>query len=648
MQKGLIGLALALAATGLYLAWSEAPQHVDADVAVEAETASPAAQRSKALTLPEPAAARPEAEPVAETREAVVAPEPAQPAGVWTGRIVLATESGELGGELDGMIELWAWTGNRASTFQAPVVRGTFTVEPGEVDSLSVHTLTLDGWHPRLDTPDERYDSNGEEIVIRAHEAEPLILNVLDLRTGAHLDHVTIRSGAASGGFFGDNLTAYPTGRLDVDVLLREASSPVRCFPPSELANSTATPLHVYSPGHAWTPISVDFSTGGEREIRLPLGGDLEVHISGPRPRGSTALRIRRRGSEDKKPYLERPSPRGGRKEATLELTGVAVGDYVVTYELGKWYDESLVLGKAEVTVTPGGHHRVQLEIEAAPEVQRARLAGELHASREWELEEASLLAVLQGPTESGIEERIHLPPSKLHKTEGTDSTWTFDFGDVPVGDYRLEAEARSLGLRVQCTSEMVVPTEGLLDASITFPPAGRVHVELIDPATGAPCSIRSMSWRNRPDGGPATGGSARLKKDSTGFDFLATVGKIRLRAFGNDYVNLDEDITVVEGANDFTVELELACKLRIRFVDGETTVPLTTNWYPSPKHLDGTGKLLYVSTSLEGWSTALSEPGDYVFEMPRMPGFAPIPDQTITVRRSETTKFVVQLTRGD
>ncbi|MCA9002202.1 MAG: hypothetical protein KDB61_09775, partial [Planctomycetes bacterium] len=89
---------------------------------------------------------------------------------------------------------------------------------------------------------------------------------------------------------------------------------------------------------------------------------------------------------------------------------------------------------------------------------------------------------------------------------------------------------------------------------------------------------------------------------------------------------------------------------LEILFLDGETTVPIDGSYYPSPEPLSGEGQLLYTTSGTEGFKTALSEPGAYLFkadQLPKFEGFEPIPEQTITVVRGELTVHKIQLVRS-
>ncbi|MEE8466822.1 MAG: hypothetical protein V3T22_00105, partial [Planctomycetota bacterium] len=409
-------------------------------------------------------------------------------------------------------------------------------------------------------------------------------------------------------------------------------------------SQSADTVYLVHSPGFAWKAIHLDFSHGGEREIQLEAGGDVEIEVVGDVPERGAYLRLRQLDATGLVPYVELDL----REAGPMEISGLAPGAYRVTAGMGAWYEQSQVLGEVGMEIKAGERAQVELQVELPLKPVQARLAGNVVVPTEWELSSFWLEAKLNGSAVILMERRRRISMQEMEELAGQPPMWSFDFGEIPTGPYALELSGRGELGRIEYSMRITLEPGGLGNVRFELPPPATVVVHLLDAATGQPAEVQSIHWG-------ALGPSARYNSGLTNespmegahhFEFAAPVGAIQVGSFGSGYDTLGEELQIHSGRNEFTFKLDRECPLTITFLDGEAPVLLAERWYPKPEHLDGEGKLLYTTSGTSGFKTGLSQPGRYVFEFPDFPDFEPIPSQTITVQRGEPTNHVIQLVR--
>lgn len=643
----LVVAVLVLLGGALFFLWnlgspSAAPARV-LEPAVEAGEADPGCLPD----LGEARVAPPEKEartPVASEGSAVDEPGPEAVVAADTrqGRVVLVEDSGVERSDLDGTIEVILWRGRSGSSKELEVTGGAFELELDGADRISVTELSLDG---RNAVPDESHSQLSLEegpIVVRAHWPRELRLSVLDAAAGVHLGGITV---ARSEGWLMDDMQ-HPGAVTPSRTVVVDGSSSLSLFPSSREVRSADTTWFVHSPGYAWQPVHLDLSYGGEREVRLEPGGDVEVRIVGERPGGKLCLRFRTEGREDSRPLAEVEL----RGEAPVEVVGLPVGTFRLTLESGHWFEDPVEYGGIELTVAAGGRSVHDLVIDVPTEVQLARLAGRVVLPAEWGLDAFRLTAELDGTPPAGAEAKRELRRSAMEKLPGTPDTWAFDFGELPLGEYDVQLSNGGWPRVLEYAIRVRLGPGGVLDANIEVPPPGTVVLRLVDPDLGEAAEVDHLFWSPVPAGGGWMRVNVGVQREegSDHFEFRAPIGTIVLGSFGGDYVSLHEEVEIGPGRNELSYPLRRNCPLVIRFFDGETPVPFTQHWYPRPEHLDGEGELLFAGGREGGFGTALSEPGRYVFELPEIEGFEPVPPHTITVRRGEETEYRVQLVREE
>lgn len=558
------------------------------------------------------------------------------------GTVVLTNEVGAELTFLSGEITLVLWKGNYGSHAKVPVRNGAFEVDGLDAESLSVDSLTLDGRGAALDDAGQRYAPTEAPLVVRAHWPKSVRVSVLSAATGQHLSGITIQRGEVS--FFGTSEWQHP-GRIDAKrALLTRGQSPLDLQPGTNDVERGSASYFVHSPGFAWKALAVDLTQGGEREVRLEPGGEVALLVTGELPRASCHLRLELDGAEDEAPFAELAL----RKPETLEITGLPVGTYLATIEIGKWYAEPLILAQTKFEIREGERTNASMALAALPNQEYARLAGTVRVPTAWGITEFTLLARFQGTLPDGSRGNFELHSRDMTRPPADDDSWAFEFPRLPIGTYQLRFQVAPMPGSVSGDWTVQLLPSGTAGVQLELPTPGVVVVHLIDSNTGELASIGQLSWNttSTTSNGGRSSGSARRPSTETPLEFLAPIGQLALRTHDASYATLDETVLIGTGRNEFTFQLAPPNSVRFLFLDGETPVPLVDFYYPSPEHLDGDGKLQ--GATIGGGETffSLTEPGRYVFEMPPIAGFEPIPPQTVNIVPGPRTEHVIQLVR--
>jgi len=641
MKLVAISLFVLLAVGLLYVYASDtptAPAELSMEIVPESQAAVP---EDLPAASPAPAlqAASQSERTLVETPVAVEE-EPEAPSVMLKGRVILVDDSGAELGKLDGKLSIVCWTSNSGGHAELEITNGTFEVDVEGIDKLSVDNIEFGGRGALAEDSSQYYPVDQGPIVIRAHWPRMLLLSVLSEETRAHLNEVTL---VMTTSWLDDDMQ-HPGRVTKGRQALSDGYSPVELRPSIQDARSGGTTYFVHSPGFAWKPIQLDLSKGGEREIRLDAGGDVEIRTQGPMPKGGALLRLRQSGVGGSRPFAEVPL----RGEGPVEITGLLPGIYAATVEVGEWYDDPLVSGRVEIEVKAGERGQYELVLDPPPELVLAPLAGTVVVPAEWNLDTFQLTAEFDGTSPDGRDGERELSMSDMKKLTEKDA-WAFQFGELPTGTYLLELDGGGWPELVEYPLQVTLDPAGLLNVRLEVPPPATVVIRLVDPASGEVAGITSIHWGALPTSSDYARSLLTITRDDEAgrFEFLAPIGWISVGAFGNGYDSLREKVEIHVGQNEFRFELERDCPLVILLLDGEAPVPFPEDYYPDPEHLDGEGRLLYTSSSGAGFKTGLNKPGRYVFDIPEVPGFEPIPQQTITVKRGEQTKHVIQLVRN-
>lgn len=641
----LVALIL-IAAIGLYVMLGEETALPDAQSGA-VSAADPAEERRPPADLAEAEENESATEPIpAEDREALEAapaetleesPEAAV-AREFSGRVILTDEQDLQHDSLSGSIRLILWSANIGDHETVDVVDGRFTVDARNADNFSVMGATLGQYEAISDDPGERYDEEGDPVVVRVHLPRVLRLSVISEESGAHLTNVRVVSARD----WSLDSHGHPGTQFE-NLLAEGANSPVELRRPTRRTFRNLATCFVHSPGFAWKAVKLDLNWGGAREVRLVAGGNLEVSLSGTLPSGNQHIRLFAMGNSEpmRPPFAEAPAT----IDSIAHFEGLPPGTYFVNVEAGSWYQTPVLLGRATAVIEVDRTTSCEVVLAPLAEVQRADVSGVLVLPAAWDIESFVLTVRANEANASGRGNEQRKRSGELIR-EGDE--WAFRFEDLPIGDFRFEFRSEDPSTKLEFAQQLVVGPEGKEGIRVEIGAPADVVVLLTDAELGEPADVSTLHWTPLASDEDWGMSMVNVRPVEVGrFEFRVPIGRIRLGSFGSGYTSLKEHETAHAGANVYHYSLYRECPLTIVFLDGETPVPLQESWYPSPQHLDGEGRLLYISRSGRAeFRTGLSEPGRYLFELPALDGFEPIPDQTITVQRGERTRHEVQLLR--
>ena len=394
------------------------------------------------------------------------------------GRVVLTEASGFQDLQPNGTIRLVLLeagkTGGPVRSF--PVVDGEFELDPFGFIAFTVSSLELMGDAVALAKRRARYEVEEEQVVIHAIVPQAVHLRVVSAATGEHLSGISIVQGVE---FLSRDLLE-PNRIASGRGVRTNLSSPVDLRPTTLNLKSRSAACWVHSPGYAWQAIRLDFVAAGEREVRLVRSGELTLQILGAMAGKSSALFLNTASAEFDKPVFATVvnSP------SVLELSGLAPGAYIASVRPGRWYDDRPNLARLPVDIVGGERKYYELVLEEAKDAERGRLAGLVHLPVEWGIEEFDLQAEYY-ETDAVVGEESHsLTHSELSPVSTGRPTWSFDFGELQLGEYALTLNSGVDQPSLEYGVIVVVEPGGTLNARLEVPLPARVFVEFVDPSS--------------------------------------------------------------------------------------------------------------------------------------------------------------------
>ncbi len=390
-----------------------------------------------------------------------------------------------------------------------PVARGL--LQTGKLEGLVTPTTELEIRGVKLLNDDGRLEVQAEhknfsfgETNVRAvfRRRELFRLSVRDGNHGQHISAVTIfeASGASLGelppeGSRGTLAAGSPSPLLidpaEPGALTRDVETSRYRYSARERGLSAnyarfgrpGTRWFVGSLGYAWQLAEFPLTEGGEHEVRLEPGGDLEVRFSGIEPPADAYLRIR--------PKLNRSAiaDRAVSKVEHLSFEGLQLGEHELSIEVGDPFETPYVLAEATVQITAGATKRVTLNLQHAPQVQLAPLSGTLVLPTNWDEPKFWLsLSLLDVPLD-GSSGHHSLSTAALKPLAGSETTYAFDFGEIQAGRYALKLSPLSYGIVFELNSY------GNTGLSLRIPDLVDISVALQDQATGTVADTNTLTW---------------------------------------------------------------------------------------------------------------------------------------------------------
>ena len=470
-------------------------------------------------------------------------------------------------------------------------------------------------------------------LEIRAREARPTLLHVVDARTGVELDGVELLRS------LGRSLAVAP-----LDPALRDSARVGRGLSsPIDLAALTQLPpggaeLLVGVAGYAWTPIAVEVGAGTERTVELAAGGELRLRVEGDvRAEAPVAVVLRRSQPPDGRPLAARSVT----APTTLVLDGLAGAEYTLTAELGR-PGQATELGSVTVAVAPGGVSDATLVVAPQPNVQRAPVSGLLLVPQAWELESPEVDVQALSPLLSGQRGRVELEVDPADGEPGFDA-FRFSHPGLDVGRY-------SLGVRVPpLRIEFDLPPAGLADLRVVAPPPAQLVVRLHESETGAPVRPALLYWAASRDGQPIGSMEAvSYASDLDGYRIVSVPGEVVLLPEDEDGIELPEPVVPLPaGSSEASVPATRQTELEVVLLDNGVPQPFPEGWrvrFFRPEEQEPLEVLLRASTVLR--RAQLPAGGRYRIEFDPFPGYQPLPALEFEARQRQRSRIEVRLER--
>lgn len=136
---------------------------------------------------------------------------------------------------------------------------------------------------------------------------------------------------------------------------------------------------------------------------------------------------------EEWRPALELPLLDG----TDVDVESLEVGRYRVAVQVGRWFEEPLVLGTSEVEVVAGRLSSVVLTLDQPPAVQLGSLDGKVVIPSGWPPGDLSLSFHLHGTALGGQEGMFYL--GDLTRTSDEPAVYEWSVPEIQAGRWEIE-----------------------------------------------------------------------------------------------------------------------------------------------------------------------------------------------------------------
>lgn len=510
---------------------------------------------------------------------------------------------------------------------------GEFRLSTPEGATLRFLDAMLDDRSADVSPPEVRGVRAGTRLALVATWASRTVLHVRSRETGEDLCDLTM----LRIGDWNRNSRPHPGVILETDPTETVECSPFRLDRDGPGAGSSV-PYHVHAPGHAWGRILLDTAAGGDRELLLDPGGDIDLVLVGGWNRPGALLRLRELGRPQ--PYAEVAV-----SGPALMLRGIHPGTYELSIETGSWAQDPLVFGSTEVLVEAGMLLPLELAVDEYEEEERVPLAGTVFVPTGWALDEFTVQIRPVGPGSNYQTETQHVPSLEMSAAPiGGGMLYGWEADPVKTGTYSI------LVLPVGVGVNATVGPEGNLQANIELAPA--VPVEVVTVLQGTEIAADPSFIRWTPTRGPGVlGAGAQSVQPEPGgglFLFDAPLGGIVVSCSDLRFRPTSEQVTLTaDGPNLITLELEPAHGITVLLFDGDTAVPWDLGWHATLTAALGTdGTVVSRGRVGIGYRILVSTPGNYALSIPPIDGFLPVAPIPVTIAEGEILDVEVGLER--
>ncbi len=612
-----------------------------------------------------PPSALSEVDPAPLTREEVHE-EPAAPDAVPAKVLGVAGKVIVLGGEpveasrINGMIEVTVWGERSGTPIQVSVESGAFELafapdQQGRLRSLEgdrtipteTSTLEMNFSEPgfaaeigsTLMAKEDGTPATGQgtrvpfgtkDAIVYVVRAPMTRLSVVDKQSGTPLNGVRVV--ATREWMMEDARHPKGTGAMS---LTKETQSPVTLHPPRSYVTSRSINALVSADGYAWTSVTLDLQTGGDRTVELERGGTLRVSVDGEVP--STG-RLRLYGTAPGAPVNEMKV----RGNEPIVYENLAAGEYSVRIELGDWFDSPKRLASQDVIVESNGDVNVDLAFAPIVAAPRARASGILVIPAGWDLKSYYASVELLSGSSDGSDQRHVLQKNDLKAVAGQPGSYSFAIPPKEVGQY--EFDLSPLGWK----QIYDLPPEGRTDLRFELPDPVELTVYVVEETNGEPADVDHVSWNPVwPKG--SRGGGSMTQRDPTSpgvFRFNVTRGRINLSCWAAPYMHTSKTFDP-RNTTEITLEVARASRASLTLRDGDNTIPWPEGAEYDVEPLNGGDGYYNSSGSGNGvrWF-GVSKPGQYRLVLPEINGFEPHEPVEFEMLKGEQINLVIDLIR--
>jgi len=552
-----------------------------------------------------------------------------------SGTIVVLDDQGLEYPSENGHFEMVPMSGHAGTVHTVDVVSGAWSVDLPEragIDSIKLGEFVLRNRPAFLleDALGSLPAVDNRAVLLRVRWPADSLLHVRDRASGRELEHVMLVSDTSNSWSSIDHPGDSARAAQDL------GRSPLRLQPPVG-SSSTSRDVYARSPGYAWGRIELDDTHGGERFLLLDPGGDLEIQLVGKVDDPNAKLRLY---GLDSQPVFELDLS----GQTALQVSGLHAGEHRLVAEIGDYWDEPLNLGEVPALIRAHETCRVVLALRAPPPISRVRCGGTLVLPLEWDLDDFSLEFELLGTPLGGGDGRFDIESFDMEVSpeRPTERKWTAP--DVQPGLY--EVLLRDLAFTVV----LDIPPPGVLDARIEVPAPTWVEVVCVDDSTGVAIEKAEVEWHFKlPE--EVSGWSdeeAEWDVDLLCFRFRAPIGLVTISAGCEGYASTSKTVQVVQSENKFELRVRKQCGVKPVLRDGDTVIPWGLQAGIELEPVEGQQNE-HASTTWGGGVVTLNrgEPGLYVLRIPLIPGYLPVPEQTIRLETGVVTEHVVHLIRA-
>lgn len=371
-------------------------------------------------------------------------------------------------------------------------------------------------------------------------------------------------------------------------------------------------------------------------EVHLLPGGAIEVDLRGHMDGVSGELRVYSEGSGGSPACV--PVTGAG----TFVLDGLPVGRSRVTVGQGRWFDKPESLAEATVVVVAGETTRVDLDLRPAEAARTYPADGIVQISSEWSIESLAVDMIPSGSL--GVMRRdVHATGKRrLSARDGVDE-FSWAFSSLEAGRYHMSFE------EVPHTAVIDIPPGGITGHLVQVPDPCLVQVTLLNANTRLPVKTDGLKWYAPPaDGGGSGWSMDTIAGDSPG-DYLLTAAAGPIMIGLNDLAFREVLVDAVAQPDMAPVVLEcvpmLVVSVELRDADGPVLFP--DDWRGKARAAAGT--LGHVGNDSHGFGTysfQVDQPGLYLLDLPRVPGYTLPAVADIEVGTDSPQVHVVELLR--